>query len=69
MQELIQQLQEKAGLNGEQAAKAIDVVREFVKSKVPPFIAETVDKWFAGMEGQEQPPKKTPPAEDDFLDG
>ncbi|GAA0535571.1 hypothetical protein [Chitinophaga japonensis] len=68
MQELIQQLQEKAGLNAEQATKAIEVVREFVKSKVPPFIGETVDKWFAGIDGQEQPPKNPQPS-DDFLDG
>jgi deoxyhypusine synthase len=67
MQELIQQLQEKAGLNAEQAAKAIDVMRDFVKSKVPPFIGDTVDKWFAGMGS----PAKEKEAEqnDDFLDG
>jgi deoxyhypusine synthase len=67
MQELIQQLQEKAGLNAEQAAKAIDVMRDFVKSKVPPFIGDTVDKWFAGMGS----PAKEQKAEqnDDFLDG
>lgn len=51
MQELIQQLQEKAGLTTEQAAKAIDVMKEFVKSKVPPFIGSAVDKWFDTMDG------------------
>lgn len=66
MQELIQQLQEKAGLNAEQAAKAIDVMKDFVKSKVPPFIGDTVDKWFAGMGGN-QP--KAAEQNDDFLDG
>lgn len=65
MQELIQQLQEKAGLSTEQAAKAIDVVKEFVKSKVPPFIGDTVDKWFSGMENQPKDVQQN----DDFLDG
>jgi deoxyhypusine synthase len=67
MQELIQQLQEKAGLNAEQAAKAIDVMKDFVKSKVPPFIGDTVDKWFAGM-GSPTKEKETE-QNDDFLDG
>jgi hypothetical protein len=52
MQELIQQLQEKAGLTTEQAAQAIDVMKEFVKSKVPPFIGSAVDKWFDTMDGK-----------------
>jgi len=68
MQELIQQLQEKAGLNPQQAAQAIEVMRDFVKSKVPPFIGETVDKWFAGM-GSEPAAKKDTVQGDDFLDG
>lgn len=49
MQELIQQLQDKAGLTAEQAAQSIDVIKEYVKGKLPPFIAGTVDNWFAGM--------------------
>ncbi len=68
MQELIQQLQEKAGLNPQQAEQAIAVMRDYVKSKVPPFIGETVDKWFAGM-GSQQPEKKDVQQSDDFLDG
>jgi hypothetical protein len=67
MRELIQQLQEKAGLSVEQAAKAIDVMREFVKSKVPPFIGDTVDKWFTGMASQQKDADVQPA--DDFLDG
>lgn len=67
MQELIQQLQEKAGLSTEQAAKAIDVMRDFVKSKVPPFIGDTVDKWFVGMGGPAK--EKEAGQNDDFLDG
>ncbi|WP_143310673.1 hypothetical protein [Chitinophaga vietnamensis] len=51
MQELIQQLQEKAGLTAEQAEQSINVIKEYVKGKLPPFIAGTVDNWFAGMSG------------------
>lgn len=58
MQELIQQLQEKAGLTPEQAEKSIDVIKEYVKSKLPPFIAGTVDSWFAGMSGKPGEPAK-----------
>ncbi|MCW3461868.1 hypothetical protein [Chitinophaga nivalis] len=49
MQELIQQLQEKAGLTAEQAAQSITVIKEYVKGKLPPFIAGTVDNWFSSM--------------------
>ncbi|SKA22896.1 hypothetical protein SAMN04488128_1021761 [Chitinophaga eiseniae] len=49
MQELIQQLQAKAGLTPEQAAQSIEVIKEYVKGKLPPFIAGTVDTWFANM--------------------
>lgn len=63
MQELIQQLKDKAGINDEQAAKAIEAVKDFVKSKLPPMIADNVDKWFEGMAGS-----PTQQAADDFLD-
>ncbi len=36
MQELIQQVKDKAGINDEQAVKAIEAVKDFVKSKLPP---------------------------------
>ncbi|WP_343700031.1 hypothetical protein [Chitinophaga sp.] len=65
MQELIQQLKDKAGINDEQAVKAIEAVKDFVKSKLPPMIAGNVDAWFTGMAGGPAQPKK---AEDDFLD-
>ncbi|QEH40610.1 hypothetical protein [Chitinophaga sp. XS-30] len=64
MQELIDQLKDKAGINEEQAIKAIEAVKDFVKSKLPPMIAGNVDTWFSGMAAQ---PKKTDAAED-FLD-
>ena len=45
MQELIDQLKEKAGLTPEQAAKAIDTIKDFVKEKFP-MMAGMVDNLF-----------------------
>jgi nucleoid DNA-binding protein len=47
MQELIDQLKQKAGLNDEQAIKAIEAVKDFVKEKFP-MMAGAVDKLFEG---------------------
>ena len=47
MQELIDQLKEKAGLNDDQAAKAIETIKDFVKEKFP-MMAGAVDKLFEG---------------------
>ncbi|CAL1520561.1 hypothetical protein [Chitinophaga sp. MM2321] len=58
MQELIQQLQAKAGLTTEQAAQSIEVIKEYVKGKLPPFIAGTVDNWFAGMSDKTETKKE-----------
>ncbi len=69
MQELIQQLQEKAGLTAEQAAQSIDVIKEYVKGKLPPFIAGTVDNWFAGVSGKtEEKGESLMDKAGDFLD-
>ncbi|RBL93989.1 YtxH domain-containing protein [Chitinophaga flava] len=69
MQELIQQLQAKAGLTPEQAAQSIEVIKEYVKGKLPPFIAGTVDTWFANM--SDKPGEKKESLADqasDFMD-
>lgn len=68
MQELIQQLQEKASLTPAQAIQSIDIVKEYVKSKLPPFIADTVDSWFANMSGKEGEKGGASQQEPDFLD-
>ncbi|WP_346317502.1 hypothetical protein [Chitinophaga sp. YIM B06452] len=65
MQELIQQLKDKAGISDEQAVKAIEAVKDFVKSKLPPVIAGNVDAWFEGMAGSAASKQN---AADDFLD-
>lgn len=64
MQELIQNLKDRAGLTDEQAVKAIDTVKDFVKSKLPAAIAGNVDVWFAGFGASAPKPK----ADEDFLD-
>jgi nucleoid DNA-binding protein len=47
MQELIDQLKDKAGITDEQAVKAIEAIKEFVKDKFP-MMAGAVDKLFEG---------------------
>jgi len=47
MQELIQLLKDKAGLNDDQAQKTIAVMKEFLHGKVPPMFSGVVNKFFA----------------------
>jgi hypothetical protein len=52
MHELITRITEKAGISTEQAAKALDTVKDFVKEKFP-MMAGAVDNLFApDLEGQ-----------------
>ncbi|MFN8242738.1 MAG: hypothetical protein U0X40_01680 [Ferruginibacter sp.] len=46
MQELINRLTEKAGISAEQAGKAIDTIKDFVKEKFP-MLSGAVDNMFA----------------------
>ncbi len=46
MQELIQRLTEKAGISADQATKAIDTIKDFVKEKFP-MMSGAVDNLFA----------------------
>ena len=48
MEELIEQLQTKAGLTEEQATKAIETIKDFVKEKFP-MMAGAVDQLFEGQ--------------------
>ena len=47
MNELITRLTEKAGISADQASKAIDAIKDFVKEKFP-MMAGAVDNLFAG---------------------
>lgn len=60
MQEVVQLLKDKAGLNDEQAVKAFEVVKEYIHSKVPPMFKGVVDNFL----GTAAPAH----ADDDFLD-
>lgn len=46
MQELITRLTEKAGISADQANKAIDTIKDFVKEKFP-MLSGAVDNMFA----------------------
>ena len=50
MQELINKLTEKAGISAEQAGKAIDTIKEFVKEKFP-MMSGAVDNLFSAQAG------------------
>ena len=49
MQELITRLTEKAGISAEQAAKAVDTIKDFVKEKFP-MMAGAVDNLFGSAD-------------------
>ncbi len=68
MQDLIQQLKDKAGLTEEQAFKAIQTMKEYIHSKVPPMFSGIVDNFlgdsFKGGSGT----KQSASHESDFMD-
>lgn len=50
MQELIQQLVDKAGLTPEQAAKSIEVIKEYIQSQLPPMMQGMVDNFMGSQQ-------------------
>jgi hypothetical protein len=54
MDDLIAQLKEKAGLTEEQAIKALETMKDYLQSKVPPMFSGFVDKFFEGNGGKEE---------------
>ena len=40
-------MKDKAGLNDEQALKAVEAMKEFLQGKVPPMFSGFVDQFFA----------------------
>jgi hypothetical protein len=58
MDDLIQQLKEKAGLSDEQAVKALQTIKEYIQSKLPPMMSGMVDNFL-----------NTTPHEDDRIGG
>ncbi|CAN5841230.1 hypothetical protein BH11BAC4_BH11BAC4_17480 [soil metagenome] len=75
MQELVNQLIEKAGISQEQAHKTIDTIKDFIKDKFP-MMAGAVDNLFpaatAAIEDPAAPPIPSPSMLDkisDFIPG
>lgn len=54
MQELINNIMEKAGVNADQAAKAIEAVKDFVKEKFP-MLSGAVDNMFGASSSADDP--------------
>jgi len=48
MEDLIKKLTESAGINEDQAAKAIETVVNFIKEKLPPMMHGVVDNFIGG---------------------
>lgn len=47
MEDLVQQLQEKAGLTEDQALKALQTIKDFIQSKLPPMFSGMVDNFLS----------------------
>jgi hypothetical protein len=47
MENVIQQLKGEAGLTDEQARKSIEIMKNYIVSKVPPMFSGFVDSFFA----------------------
>lgn len=55
MDDIIQQLKEKAGLSDEQAMKALETMKDYILGKVPPMFSGFVENFFAGKpKGEEE---------------
>lgn len=63
MQELINQLTAKAGISSEQAVKAIDTMKDFVKEKFP-MMAGAVDNLFGAGAGEQAASAASPVTEE-----
>lgn len=46
MQNLVEELMQKAGLSQQQSEQAIEVIKNFVMNQVPPAFAPMVDNFF-----------------------
>ncbi len=47
MNELVEKLKGEAGLTEEQATKALEVIKEFIQSKVPPMMHPMIENFLA----------------------
>ena len=54
MQELIQQLVDKAGLTPEQAEKSLSVIKEYIQSQLPPMMQGMVDNFLGSQDSSDK---------------
>ena len=54
MQELIDKLTKNAGISAEQAAKALETIKDYVKEKFP-MLGGAVDNLFGGSSDSDMP--------------
>lgn len=55
MEDLVKKLQEEAGLTEEQAVKSLEVVKNFIQSKVPPMMHPMIENFMNAKEDGEDP--------------
>ena len=48
MEDLINELQEKAGLTPEQSAKALEVIKAYIQGQLPPMMQGMVENFMSG---------------------
>ncbi|HTN46207.1 MAG TPA: hypothetical protein VL098_07645 [Flavipsychrobacter sp.] len=53
MQDIINQLVEKAGLSQDQAEKSLQVIKEYIQSQLPPMMQGMVDNFLNKKDGPE----------------
>ncbi|MCB0696289.1 MAG: hypothetical protein KDC07_02925, partial [Chitinophagaceae bacterium] len=55
MEDLVKKLTEEAGLTEEQALQALNVVKEYIMSKVPPMMHPMIDSFLAAKQDGDDP--------------
>lgn len=55
MEDLVKQLQEEAGLTEEQALKSLEVVKNFIQSKVPPMMHPMIENFMSANKDGDDP--------------
>lgn len=67
MQDLIQQIQAKAGITEGQALVAANTAKDYIKAKVPPMFTGMVDQFFDGKFDPSQALKAAQSQQQDFM--
>lgn len=55
MEDLIKQLQERAGLSEEQAVKSLETIMDYIKAKVPPMMHPMIDQFLSENKDSDDP--------------